>query len=201
MPRLLLVFLSIMLLASCNPNEEEANEKNNVVGEGIPQFESYSGIPLKIAVVGKSPDIKEEEKITFIRMDFEGLKKIDSTDFDAVFIMKEHLHQAAESEYAELYKTTNLPFFFIQSEKLTYAFSNSESSYESAPSLSNSEYAVGYYSQEEGYLTWAYGLYNQIKVPETIKQVYSTIFTTIEDLPTHNTKKDSSSTSPPPTIQ
>ncbi|WP_377890193.1 hypothetical protein [Alkalihalobacillus sp. R86527] len=197
MTRLLLVFLSIMLLASCsNVNGVGDKERSTVVGEETPQFESYNGRPLKIAVVGQSPDIKEEEKIKFIRMDFAGLQQIDSPEFDAVFIMKDFLHEAAESDHAELYKTTNLPFFFIQSEKITYAFSNADSSYESAPSLSNSEYAVGYYNQKEGHLSWKYNSYNDMTTPETIMQVYSMIFTTIEELPLNNSnKKDSSSTS------
>ncbi|WP_270181260.1 hypothetical protein [Alkalihalobacillus sp. CinArs1] len=187
MKRFLLLCLSILVVASCQADDS-----------GKPQFESYDGPPLTIAVVGTKPTIKEERSITFVPMDFEDLKEIDPFDFDAVFIMKKHLQKAAEREYAELYKTTDLPFFFIGSEKIPYAYYNADSTYESAPSLSNSEYAVGYYAQEDGHLHWGFGLYNQEMSQENILDVYNRMFTTISEL---QRKKDSSSTSLSPTIQ
>ena len=190
MIRVFLIIFSIVLLTSCvtndvvdeGGNKSSITESPNAVGKNGPKFENYDGTPLKIAVVGDEPKIKENELITFTQINFGDLQDINSNDYDAVFIMKEFLKKASESKYAELYKTTNLPFFFIQSEKLTYAFTNEDSSYEKARRLSNLEYAVGYYSKEDGHLGWKYGLYNDQESQKNILDVFSRIFKTIEEL-------------------
>lgn len=95
--------------------------------------------------------------------------------------MKEHLKQAAQGKYASIYKTKKLPFFFIETKKLTYAFTNEKTSYEETRSLSNPKHATGYYEKENGYQFWRYGLNNEESF-ENAQKVYSRIFTTIEDV-------------------
>jgi len=79
-------------------------------------------------------------------MDISQLKEIRSlTDLDAVFITKEKLREAAEPQYAKVYKTAGVPFFFIESLKSYIPFTYEELSYDEVPDSLSNMYATGYY--------------------------------------------------------
>lgn len=100
-------------------------------------------------------------------------------------IMKEHLSEAAESKYAQVYKSSNIPYFFIESTKSFVPFVIEELSYDQVSELSNLEYATGYFQtgdDQNQYQSWGYGLYNDKVNESNIKDVYSRMFTTISSI-------------------
>lgn len=142
----------------------------------------YDGKNLVIGVIGNFPEVREQnvkfKKINFNKL--EGGKKL-SSDFDAIFIMKEHLSEAANSKYAAVYKNSGIPFFFIESTKSYVPFVNEQFSYEDSPKIEDQTYATGIYLTGEGnYQHCGYGLYNDIVNENNIKDVYTRIFTSIE---------------------
>ncbi|PMC34462.1 transcription elongation factor GreAB [Bacillus sp. UMB0899] len=144
---------------------------------------TYSGEQLKIGIIGEAPSVKER-KVTFRSITFEELediKKISAT-YDAIFITKDNLIKAAEGKYAKVYKTTNIPFFFIQSTKSFLPFINKEVSYEESPDVDNQTYASGIIVNEENTTQWGYGLKDDVLNETNIKDVYTRIFSTIESL-------------------
>ncbi|OPA78639.1 hypothetical protein BVG16_12310 [Paenibacillus selenitireducens] len=140
----------------------------------------YEGKSLIIGVIGDAPNIREKtvnfKKITFNQLEVPNL----SADFDAIFIMKEHLSEAARQQYAKIYKNAGIPFFFIESKKSYLPFINEEMSYEDVPDLTSDNYATGYFQSGKEYRHWGYGLYNDKANERNIEDVYTRIFTTIE---------------------
>jgi hypothetical protein len=61
----------------------------------------YNGKNLVIGVIGDSPKVKEEN-VKFKNINFNTLEedKNLSSQFNAIFIMKEHISEAASSKYA-----------------------------------------------------------------------------------------------------
>ncbi|GAE37500.1 hypothetical protein [Halalkalibacter akibai] len=148
-----------------------------------PDFKLYEGKPLNIAVIGEIPDVKEIQ-ISFETIDFDHLLKEDLKRYDAVFITKENLSEASESKYADVYLNSNLPFIFIEATKSYRSFIEKDLNYEDDLDLkeTSKHYAIGFLSsaEEEGKY-WYYGLYNDKASPENIKEMYSRIFSTIEN--------------------
>lgn len=147
-----------------------------------PNFKLYEGRPLNIAVIGEIPEVKEDQ-IRFEKVEFDYLLKEDFKNYDAVFITKENLSKASESQYADIYLNSNLPFFFIDTTKSYHSFIEKDLTYEDDLDLkkTSNHYAIGFLSSkqsEDRY--WYYGLYNDKESPENIKVMYSRIFSTIE---------------------
>ncbi|GAE36651.1 hypothetical protein [Halalkalibacter akibai] len=146
-----------------------------------PDFKLYEGEPLNIAVIGEIPEVKEDQ-ISFETIDFDQLPK-DLKRYDAVFITKENLSEASESQYADVYLNSNLPFFLIEATKSYRSFIEKDLTYEDDLDLkeTSNHYAIGFLSstEEEGKY-WYYGLYNDKESPENIREMYSRIFSTIE---------------------
>ncbi|MEC0202796.1 hypothetical protein P4H39_09170 [Paenibacillus lautus] len=143
----------------------------------------YEGRSLVIGVIGETPQVREEGYVDFKEVTFEQLEDLDlSPELDAVFITKEHLVEASEPKYTEVYNKAEVPFFYIESSKSHVPFTIEELSYDEVPALSTDMYATGYYGKDDQY--WGYGLYNDVMNETNIKAVYSRIFTTIESL--HN---------------
>jgi hypothetical protein len=148
-----------------------------------PSFELYEGNSLRIAVVGEPPEVKEEQ-IIFTEVSFDEMTSEELKSYDAVFIREDNLSEASESQYADVYLNSTIPFFFI-SAKNHIPFTVKETKYDENWSwAAGNSYAVGVLkSQEDGRLkSWKYGLYNDKKTTDNIKDVYSRIFKSIDEL-------------------
>ncbi|WHY03333.1 hypothetical protein [Neobacillus sp. DY30] len=148
-----------------------------------PDFELYGGKPLKIAVVGEAPEVNEEQVI-FTEISFDGMTSEVLKSYDAVFIRENNLSEAAESQYADVYLNSSIPFFFISANN-HIPFTVKETAYnESWNWTAGQSYAVGILTltEDDSLKSWKYGLYNDKKTDEHIKEVYSRIFKTIDEL-------------------
>jgi hypothetical protein len=143
------------------------------------ETEIYNGESLTLGIIGEPPKIREKN-VTFTEIDFEDLNSDDiDSKYDAIFISKENLSKAADSEFAEVYKTSNIPFFFIQTTKGYIPFIKEDLSYDDAPELPDSSYITGIYYKKNLY--WGFGLYNDIENSKNIEDVYSRVFMTISE--------------------
>ncbi|MBY0121602.1 hypothetical protein [Bacillus sp. S/N-304-OC-R1] len=148
-----------------------------------PDFELYEGKSLRIAVVGEPPEVKEEQ-VTFNEISFDSLTGEEIGSYDAIFITEENLPQASESNYANIYLESTIPFFFISANSLI-PFTEKETEFNKSWSwTAGISYAVGVITSKEdkSSKSWGFGLYNDKKTDENIKEVYSRIFETIEGL-------------------
>ncbi|MRX71550.1 hypothetical protein GJU40_05090 [Bacillus lacus] len=146
-----------------------------------PDFEAYEGNSLRIAVVGEPPKVKEEQ-VRFTEFSFDEMASDELMSYDAVFIEEDHLAEASESQYADVYSNSTIPFFFI-SAKNFIPFAVKEIKYDENWSWSAGDgdvYAVGALNSQK--LSWKYGLYNGKKTTDNIKDVYSRIFKTTDEL-------------------
>jgi hypothetical protein len=148
-----------------------------------PDFELYEGKALSIAVVGEPPEV-EEEQVRFNEISFDELTSEEIESYDAVFIMENNLSEAAERQYADVYLNSTIPFFFIGTDNYV-PFTEKDMEYNKTSNwTAGISYAVGILtSQEDNTLKhWVYGLYNDEKTDEHIKEMYSRIFKTIDEL-------------------
>ncbi|AHV98792.1 hypothetical protein [Paenibacillus sabinae] len=142
----------------------------------------YKGKHIVIGIIGEPPTIREGN-VSFKKMTFTQLKDLHSlSEYDAVFITKENLPEAAGQEYAKIYKSARLPFFFIQSKKSYLPFTDEELSYDEVPDLSSDTYATGFFQNHNKIQHWGYGLYNDKLSSSNIEDVYTRIFETIESI-------------------
>nr|WP_240548443.1 hypothetical protein [Paenibacillus lignilyticus] len=142
----------------------------------------YSGKPLRIAVVGVPPKVKEEQ-VSFIKISFDEMTINKLKDYDAVFVMKENLLKAAESQYADFYMSSIIPVYFI-STKSHVPFTEKDIEFEDSWRWSpGNSYAVGVLSSQKNHTlkNWGFDLYNDEKTDANIEELYSRIFKTIED--------------------
>lgn len=171
MKKILMGFISLLvILVGCN----EKDQVESLI---------YQGERLNIGVIGEAVDVREQnvnfESLTLDKLESD-VKSI-STEFDAIFIMKEYLIEAGEKQYANMYSELGIPVFFIQSKKSYLPFINEDMTYEEAPNIEDQTYATGISSEEkDAFKYWGYGLYNDTENETNIKDVYSRIFTTIE---------------------
>lgn len=146
-------------------------------------FKLYEGKPLRIAVVGEPPEVKEEQ-VTFSKISFDKLTGEEIGSYDAVFITEENLPQASKSNYADTYLDSTIPFFFISANShIPFTIKETEFN-ESWNWSTGNNYAVGVLASNEdkSLKSWGFGLYNDKKTDENIKEVFSRIFETIEGL-------------------
>ena len=171
-------------LYSYSESPEKLKRLMNIIDnylDGIPvsvETAQYNGKPLTIGIIGEAPDIREEQ-VKFVTIQFSDLgdEKFQE-QYDAIFITKDNLSEAAGDKYASIYKESIIPFFFIQSEKSHVPFINEGLSYEEVPDFENGSYVTGILqSINQG---WGLGLYNDTWNSTNIKSVYSQIFETIE---------------------
>lgn len=144
------------------------------------EFELYKGKPLNIAVVGKAPKIKEKQ-VSFSEFSLEKFMLM-SNAYDAVFIMPENLSQAAESQYADVYLNSMIPFFFISAKSHIPFTVNTTEYNESWDWTPGNSYAVGVLksTEDDSLKTWGFGLYNDVLTEEHLKEMYSRIFKQVE---------------------
>jgi hypothetical protein len=159
------------------------NIKEPPITNEDPHFEWYKGKPLNIAVVGEAPEIKEKQ-VSFSEFSLEKLMLMsnDLDSYDAVFIMKENLSQASESQYADVYLNSKVPFFFISANSHVPFTVNSTKYNESWDWTPGNSYAVGVLksAEDDSLKNWGFGLYNDVKTEEHIKELYSRIFKQVE---------------------
>ncbi|QDP41614.1 hypothetical protein [Radiobacillus deserti] len=101
-----------------NPYEKDSENdpsSNHVESAENVKFELYKGRPLKIAVIGTPPEVREEQ-VTFTEISFEELTKGETIGYDAVFVMKENLVEASKGQYINIYRNSEIPFFFISAK-------------------------------------------------------------------------------------
>lgn len=147
-----------------------------------PDFEPYEGHPLNIAVIGEAPDI-QEDKVKFSSLPLDVLNGEKLSEYDAVFIMENHLVEASEDQYADVYLNTAIPFFFIGTDHYV-PFVEKDLIYNRASDwLPGSSYAAGVLSSQEddSLYSWEYGLYNDEITDENMEDMYSRIFMTIDE--------------------
>ncbi|WP_310830075.1 hypothetical protein [Paenibacillus pedocola] len=144
----------------------------------------YAGRALHLAVIGEAPSVRERQA-KFSAITFDDLLNNQSlaADFDAVFIMKEHLSEAADDQYAEVYRTAGIPFFFIESKKSYMPFILEDIAYEDIKDTNDGLYATGYFNSEGKWEFWGTGLYNDKVNSSNIQSAYSRVFETIHNWP------------------
>jgi len=161
--KVIIAILFIILLMSCSSQ---------------PEFVPYEGRDLSIAVVGEV----EEQQVEFDEISFDEFSGSALRKYDAVFIMKENLSEAAKSEYASVYTEVRIPFFFIESNKGAYPFIDPELAYEDAREIPYHDYyATSFLQMDTGEQTTVrYGLHNDEETEKHVKALYSQLFTSIE---------------------
>ena len=148
-----------------------------------PDFKVYEGNALRIAVVGDSPKVKENQ-VTFTEISFKEMNSEKLKSYDAVFIREDHLLEASEAQYADIYLNSNIPFFFIGTENFL-PFTEKDLKYDDSSNwAAGSSYTVGVLTTPEDNTlkNWGYGLYNDKKTDENMKEMYSRMFKTIDEL-------------------
>ncbi|CAH1212116.1 hypothetical protein PAECIP111892_03698 [Paenibacillus auburnensis] len=172
----LLLIVAALLLTGCTITFD--TKKDSV------DTPPYTGKALHLAVIGEAPTVREEQ-VRFSAITFEDLLDSQSlkADYDAVFIMKEHLSEAAEDRYAEVYRTAGIPFFFIESKKSYIPFILEDVDYEDIKDTNDGIYATGYFNSEGKWEFWGTGLYNDKVNSRNIQSAYSLVFETIHNWP------------------
>lgn len=144
---------------------------------------SYDGTYLKIGVIGEQPDLQEKD-VKFSTLSFEELEDTNriSSKFDAVFITKDNLKQADEEKYVKVYRKLDVPTFFLETTKGFLPFVFEDLTYANASEV-NDAYVSGYLQEKkDSYRFWEYGLNNNQKNDQNVKDVYSQIFKTIAEV-------------------
>lgn len=147
------------------------------------EVEPYSGKALKIAVVGASPEVREEN-VRFNELSFKKLREEDLTLYDAVFVMKENLSEASQSQYVDVYKRHEITFFFISARNSIPFFRKSEEYSEFWEWTPGLMYAPGveYESKEfDSFRPMGVYLPNNEETEENLKRMYSLVFNLIEE--------------------
>ncbi|MFF2909838.1 hypothetical protein [Paenibacillus sp. NPDC057934] len=105
----------------------------------------YRGQSLNLAVIG-DPPILRERHVTFTEITFEDLKRGAelASHYDAVFIIKEHLREAAKGQYAKMYMETGPPIFFVESKKPTAIYAVEDVEYDTFADIDTGMYISGF---------------------------------------------------------
>ncbi|WLR58365.1 hypothetical protein [Guptibacillus hwajinpoensis] len=162
---LLLIFV-VSLLAGCSQSQSFEEE--------------YDGQALNIAVIGEVPSVREN--MNFTQIDLNDLLKEKITNYDAVFIMKDYLLEAAKEEYTNVYLESEVPFFFVESKASILPFVDDEMSYEEYAKKVGDEqhYIVSLkgHGKDQEYDIWKYSYYvdNNEFDKKNVKPIYSQVF-------------------------
>lgn len=167
----LLIILTVILLTACN--SKVANKSTNV--------KEYTGQELKVGVVGEIPKVMKKN-INLVSIDFTDFQKQNLASYDGIIITKEHLTQASENQYADVYNQSNIPFFFMQSEKSYLPFADNQTTYDQAIKVKNKSYTTGYINTNEIVRHWELSLNDKLDDKKAVNEVYSRIFMLIEKI-------------------
>jgi hypothetical protein len=125
----------------------------------------YDGRSLTIGVIGEIPQIWEKQ-IKFTQLQSADLENVNIADqYDAIFVIEDKLPVGTEAKYTAFSKNYELPFFFGSFEH----------------SAKDWTYAAGFIYKENRYLSWTFGLPENIENEKNIKDIYSKIFKTISE--------------------
>ncbi|MDJ0332230.1 hypothetical protein [Planococcus sp. S3-L1] len=176
----LLILLSYTFVEDNNSNiftGSETSKESIGINQQNQNETLYKGKELVIAALGDAPEV-EEKQITFQEINFEEFTVKKIRNFDAVFIMNESLSVAAEKRYTHIFTESNIPFFFIDSNKGAYPFIDENLEYNEAREIPYHDYyATGYLLTIEGEeITWTYE-----SSEKNNQDAFSTIFQTIEN--------------------
>lgn len=173
----LFLFLSVTYIGNLN----ESTSRTSFSIQGLFSNENqnkdlYEGRELSIGVLGNIPETNEKQ-ISLKEIEFEQFTIKDIRKFDAVLIMSESLSTAAEKQYTKVFTDSNIPFFFLNSNKGAYPFIDENLEYEEAREIPYHDYyATGYLATVDGEeMTWTYEGTKE-------KDALSNIFKTIEDV-------------------
>ena len=78
------------------------------------ETEPYTGEKLHIGIIGEESNIKEKN-IQFTGVNFTDLQNTEK--YDAIFITKEYLKEAAKTQYATVYNNSPIPYLLIETKK------------------------------------------------------------------------------------
>ncbi|MFZ0443743.1 MAG: hypothetical protein WAM95_03635 [Bacillus sp. (in: firmicutes)] len=148
----------------------------------------YEGVPLKIAVVDELPSVREEQ-INFSELSLDELLNLHPNMYDAVFVMEDHLSEATNQKYIELYKEREIPFFFVVSNAINIPFMDLENhaSYkEEADKVNDTQNFISglkYVGKDEGYRGWdySYPIKNNEIQRDNVEGIYSEVFKVVEN--------------------
>lgn len=176
----LLILLSYTFVEDNNSNifkGSETSKESIGINQQNQNETLYKGKELVIAVLGDAPEV-EEKQITFQEINFEEFTVKKIRNFDAVFIMNESLSVAAEKRYTHIFTDSNIPFFFIDSNKGAYPFIDENLEYDEAREIPYHDYyATGYLlTIEDEEMTWTYE-----SSEKDNQDAFSTIFQSIEN--------------------
>ncbi|MCL1700938.1 amino acid oxidase [Lysinibacillus sp. Bpr_S20] len=163
----ILFIVSLLLLAACSNDEVK-----------------YDGAPLKIAIVGDIPELKNE-KIHFEPISLDEFSEDTmhiSTNFDAVMITPVMFEEASDDRFVKVYKNSKMPIIFFDSAKRHLPFTNDGLTYETAhrEALNNGSHTTIYLSDNAANREDAW--YFFLKGEKEIDILYKDIFQKIETL-------------------
>ncbi|CAM4000644.1 hypothetical protein [Lederbergia lenta] len=162
------LFILVFAVSGCKPSSN---------------LESYGEKYLRIAVIGEPPEATGKQ-VRFTEISLDKMTTEDLKLFDAVFITKENLSEAAESQYTDIYLNSTTPFFFISTiSHIPFTMKNTK--YDKIWNWTpGNSYAVGILTSQEDYTlnSWGYGLQNDKKTDKHIDDMYARIFETIDEL-------------------
>lgn len=151
------------------------NENANLIKDAM----LYTKEPLKVGIIGDIPAINEKI-IEFDKIQFKDLENSDlNSKYDAILISKDNLSEAAQDKYANVYRDSKIPFFFIGSIKGTAPFSEANLSYEDAALMSLNTLFEGMAYSTIGGASWSSE--TNVPNPSMTKGDYTNIFQQIYD--------------------
>ena len=160
------VVLTLIIFVSCDKLQPQSIKANLYVGQ-----------KLSVGIIGEAPEVRERQ-VKLVRINFSDLEKegIDS-QYDAIFITKDNLSEAAQKKYKLIYKKSKIPFFFIENKKSCVPFTEENLSYEEVPDLEQQAYISGFMYKDNKLNSWGFDLnYNDIDNEANIEEFYSKIF-------------------------
>ncbi|GGD13571.1 hypothetical protein [Pontibacillus salipaludis] len=193
MKKLFILFIVIgFVLVGCK-NEDESgktnepsksdSEINHVDSSKNADVEPYNGQTLKVAVVGTSPKVREDN-VRFNEISFKKLRNGELSTYDAVFVMKENLAEASQSQYVNVYKKHEIPFFFIAAKNSIPFILKSEEYSEFWKWTSGTMYTSGVIYKPKEYGSFKHmGVYlrDGEKTEQNLYSMYSSVFKMIEE--------------------
>ena len=162
----IVLLLSLVLLAACSTSDAK-----------------YSGAPLMIAVIGEIPEFDHKDiQVESLSLDTFSKNPLHiSAKFDAVIVSEDVFEAASDDKFVDVYKNSEIPIVFLNSNKRHYPFVNEDITYEMAPdSLSNGSHTTVYLHDDNDNKDDAWFFYLEDK--KKVEVLYTDLFKKIEEL-------------------